>query len=467
VDLPKTSVEEPSFQSPGTLHSIEQSSTSFGSQRFLRVYCLLCAITYPTWSIALKFSGSEDFPLLAGRLIIGLLWIFLYLASEFSRHVSNSLGILAYVLSGIMLAHAGYVMICADNHEIHGMMFIVLAITATALCIRVWQSAFLFFESLLIILAFAWFTDVPTDIVSMLAVCITVLSVFSMVMLNSRLSSLSIAAKSQYNLSLLQHRIVMQDMETAKCLQEALLKEWIDAPNVNAGSFYRSASKVGGDWYGAFYDAESKNLYFWTGDVTGHGVAAALMTGVVYGALYGGEMRTGNMNVLSVEERLLSMNRVLNSLLFELGSKSQKVMTLFSGALHVETGELHYVNAGHNFPWIVDKNKVSSLVHAGEPLGMYAHATAQVARKNLQPGSKIFCFTDGLLENPGGHKHAVIPKRAMRGLLLAEGHSMQDVLRKVEHYFAKTDLADDVTILFIEWKGVAGGPAGGREQVVS
>ncbi len=426
--------------------------TSFGSHQYLRIYCLLCALSYPTWSVALKFSISEDFSLLMGRIVVGLLWLALYTATLLSQRVSKHFGFFAYFLSAGMLAHFGYTMVRSTHHDVHAMVLLVLATIATALCFRIWQSAFLFFETIVIVFVFAWQTSPPPEIVSMLLVGVTVLSVFSMVMLQARMNSFAMAAHSQYKLSLVEHRLVMHEMDAAKCIQESLFVDLKDVPGVTAHSFHRSASKVGGDWRGAFYDAESRTLFFWIGDVTGHGIGAALMTAVAYGALVGGEVRMQDMaSKLSLEDRLLATNKALNTLFFELSRKSQKVMTLFSGALNVDTGELKFLNSGHNFPWVVADGEVKALVANGNPLGLHDGREAEVKSTVLPAGAKLFCYTDGLFENQGGPRSMLLPKRVLRNALKAPTSQMDVLLKHIENFFSTTNIDDDITVFLFEW----------------
>jgi serine phosphatase RsbU (regulator of sigma subunit) len=50
-------------------------------------------------------------------------------------------------------------------------------------------------------------------------------------------------------------------------------------------AFYKSADRAGGDWYYAHSDPQLGRSVFFLADVTGHGVSAAVVTGVVCGAV--------------------------------------------------------------------------------------------------------------------------------------------------------------------------------------
>jgi serine phosphatase RsbU (regulator of sigma subunit) len=450
----KQDSEQPGKDGESPHQAENASKLSFGSQQYLRIYCLLCALSYPTWSVALKFSANEDFALIMGRIVVGLFWLVLYMVSVISERAQKYFGILAYFLSALMLAHFGYTMTRSGQHDIHAIVLVVLATISTSLCFRVWQSAFLFFESIVIVFVFVWVAGPSMELVTILLVAITVLSVFSMVMLQARMTSFALAAQSMYRVSLLEHRLVMQEMETAKCVQESLFVELSDIPGVTAHSFHRCASKVGGDWRGAYYDAQSRTLFFWIGDVTGHGIGAALMTAVAYGALVGGEVRMQDMaSRLSLEERLLATNKALNTLFFELSRKSQKVMTLFSGALNVETGELKFLNSGHNFPWLVVDGEVKALVTKGNPVGFRHNIESEVGSMILPVGAKLFCYTDGLFENQGGPRSVLLPKRVLRNALKSSTSQMGVLLKHIENFFSTTDIEDDVTVFLFEWNG--------------
>ena len=68
-------------------------------------------------------------------------------------------------------------------------------------------------------------------------------------------------------------------LEAAKFVQESLLTVPTKMDNWLYSDFYKASEKAGGDWYSILHDEAQKTLFAVIGDVAGHGIPAALITG--------------------------------------------------------------------------------------------------------------------------------------------------------------------------------------------
>ncbi len=135
-----------------------------------------------------------------------------------------------------------------------------------------------------------------------------------------------------------------REIEIAREVQERLFPQTVpELPGVSLAGFCRPALAVGGDYYD-FIELEDGRLGLAVGDVSGKGIAAALLMASVRASLRGMTLE-GSRNLA----RLMSN---VNQLVFE-ASASNRYATFFLSIFDPGTRELRYVNAGHNPPVIL------------------------------------------------------------------------------------------------------------------
>jgi len=128
--------------------------------------------------------------------------------------------------------------------------------------------------------------------------------------------------------------------------------------------------------------------------------------------------------------------------------------------LDVETGEFAYCNAGHEPPHAIaaDGSRVRQLEGGGPPLCTLENFPYQTVHTRMQPGESLVLVSDGVPEamNRAGELFG----RARLGRLLATmpaGLSPEERVRivngEVHRFAAGADMADDVTILVVRWRG--------------
>ena len=146
------------------------------------------------------------------------------------------------------------------------------------------------------------------------------------------------------------------------------------------------AKMVGGDLYDYF--VRDEKLYFCIGDVSGKGVPAALVMGVVH---------TLFRSVSTHESRPDRIMGTLNENVSQ-GNESNMFITFFIGVLDLPTGKLRYCNAGHDRPFVIGKETNVLPAKANLPLGVVENMVYVAQETDLVPGDMLFLFTDGLTE---------------------------------------------------------------------
>jgi serine phosphatase RsbU (regulator of sigma subunit) len=247
--------------------------------------------------------------------------------------------------------------------------------------------------------------------------------------------------------------VMQTNLKESQAVQEAFLPDVYRFPNMQAASFYRVAGEqAGGDLFDFKYDSVSERCYAFIGDVTGHGISSALVTGAASGAINGALELCRNLD-LSMEDTLHQLVRALNKAVLVAGYKANRLMTMALIGIDLRNGRGIYVNAGHNEVYIASQNRVKALLRGSAPLGLRDEASFSPIGFHLNPGDRIFLYTDGLIENRG--YQGDLPKiRRIKRLLVAE-NDVDSAVKSIQSYCSTVwrtiPPEDDATFLILKW----------------
>jgi serine phosphatase RsbU (regulator of sigma subunit) len=179
------------------------------------------------------------------------------------------------------------------------------------------------------------------------------------------------------------------DLEVARQIQFGLLPfEPITRPGAFVSASMRPANTVGGDYFDVI-ELDAERLAITVGDVAGKGMPAALLM-----ALLQGSLRT----LITASHRGAELIGTLNDHLC-VNIPSNRLVTLFYAEYEPATGELAYVNAGHNAPFILRADgTLERLAATGVALGVVPHAPFEARLTRLGVGERLFLYTDGVTE---------------------------------------------------------------------
>ena len=226
-----------------------------------------------------------------------------------------------------------------------------------------------------------------------------------------------------------------------------------------AGSFTLSAwlepaATVGGDTFD--YSLGRDVLHLSLTDAMGHGVASALTATLCVGSL-----RNTRRSGASLLDQAAAANAALTDHLDVVGVEG--FVTGLLGRLELRTGRLALVNAGHLAPYLARGGRVESVdVPPSFPLGLFAEATYGITQVTLQPGDRLVFVTDGMVERNAATLDLVAEISETR--LLHPREATRRLADKVLDASGPT-LADDATLLVLDWHGHHARDGGSRDTV--
>lgn len=238
-----------------------------------------------------------------------------------------------------------------------------------------------------------------------------------------------------------------KELDLARQLQASMLP--LQRPlfpgrsDIEVCGFMEPASKVGGDLFDAFF-VDSRTLFICIGDVSGHGIAAALFMVRVIGLL-----RTLAAGTMQPEEILETLNDRLC-----VGNDTDLFVTLFCGFLDVQTGSFVYSNGGHCAPMVCNDRGAAPLpLPRGILVGVASGRHYSSMERNLAVGETLFCYTDGVTEAQDAAGVQFPMERCLDRLCLGATSALPNLLdslhEQVVCHCGSKLLADDCTMLAV------------------
>ena len=242
------------------------------------------------------------------------------------------------------------------------------------------------------------------------------------------------------------------ELDVAAKIQSSMLPCVFPAfPNRNEFDIYATmdpAKEVGGDFYD-FFMVDADHLAFVVADVSGKGVPAALF--MVIG-------KTLIKDHTGLHDDLGEVFTEVNNILCASNSE-EMFITAFEGVLNLKTGELRYVNAGHEIPFLCRKGGMFEpyKVRAGFVLAGMQGIRYRAGSIQLEPGDKVFQYSDGIPEAINSEKAPYGMKRLESVLAKNSEKAPSELLplvkADVDAFVGDADQFDDITMLCIEFKG--------------
>lgn len=187
---------------------------------------------------------------------------------------------------------------------------------------------------------------------------------------------------------------VMQNLEeihVARVVQTTLFP----SPSLVLGEYEiwgssRSMSELGGDYFDYFI-LEKRWIVLVMGDVTGHGVPAALLMAMAKSAL----SILPVAEIVAVSDCLEKLNMMVFSTV-----KKQRLMTFFLGVIDTNEHRLRSANAGHVFPLMIQPGSKEGrwLENVTIPLGARKKQAFPAVEVVFSEGDVLVLYTDGLIE---------------------------------------------------------------------
>jgi sigma-B regulation protein RsbU (phosphoserine phosphatase) len=237
-----------------------------------------------------------------------------------------------------------------------------------------------------------------------------------------------------------------EELKWAGEMQKAILKPVLPrSDGIEFRASYRPVPELycGGDYYDVVFLSADRYLLL-IGDVAGHGVRAALVTGILKAVIYPEYLRACVGKEFSPGAFLSWLNERMN---FELRSASGLIVTFFAGLVDLKAGTLRYSNAGHTHPIVMRLGKAIELPISGSGLGFASSVAYAEQAVAIKSGDAITLYTDGLTE-PGCSEGCAPVKAAP--LFERVEYSAEYHRRLMESALAEAgrkDFDDDVTLV--------------------
>ncbi len=222
-------------------------------------------------------------------------------------------------------------------------------------------------------------------------------------------------------------------------------------PGWQIESIFQAAHEVAGDFYDVFWMGENQ-LAFILGDVTDKGVGAALYMALFRTMLRAGVMLNDRQGIEPME-RVRQAVQLVNHYICTIHD-SKMYATLFFGVLNTASGELNYVNAGHDPPYLMEQGLIiDQLNPTGPAAGIMDNAQFSLDRRSLGQGACLVLYSDGVPDalNAEGEMLTQERWRALLEGIEARGAAGVAVLRKqIFDYIGEADQYDDISLLKLQ-----------------
>ena len=240
---------------------------------------------------------------------------------------------------------------------------------------------------------------------------------------------------------------IRNDLDMAHSVQAALVPTDLpDDPRAGVAAFMTPALDVGGDFYDAFITDDGR-LAFAIADVSGKGVASALMMAVGRSLLRGAanEHPDPSDAIASTNDQLCGMN------------PKELFITVFFGMIDLQLGTLTYVNAGHDPPYIMRPDEEPEMLpHTGGlAIGVLPDISYAESTIPLEAGTSLFLYTDGVTEAEDANGNQFGRERLEVRLADVNGTGPKDlmdiVLKDVGEFCGDAKQFDDLTCMALQF----------------
>ncbi len=240
------------------------------------------------------------------------------------------------------------------------------------------------------------------------------------------------------------------ELLAARLVQSAFLPRNVAPKRLSVVPFYRPSAECGGDWWW-FKSTTDTDHFFVLADVTGHGVAAALVTSSTFAAVESLFDNWATQGAVPIPEKILSQVDLILSKTHDRLS----TLTMVAGHIDLESRLVHFAFGGHPGGFIVSTSgDVKRIGGVGDMIGMGTPVEFATVTAPVRSGDCIFLYTDGLTDNKNSDGNAWHRKVLFDFLKANAGLGAENLVKSLvktyEAHLGDASADDDVTILAIE-----------------
>lgn len=253
-----------------------------------------------------------------------------------------------------------------------------------------------------------------------------------------------------------------RDLIEARKLQQTLVRERNRLFSGGSASILlRPSGHVGGDLAG-FFDISARRVAIYSVDVSGHGVASAMMTARLAGLLSGSAPDhnialtggvDGNRGAWPPEMVAWRLNRMMLD-----DIQVEQYFTMAYAEIDLLTGRVMLVQAGHPHPMLIrHSGTIEALGQGGMPIGLLPNVVFERVDAVLEPGDRLFLMSDGVTECPSPSGEEFGTEGLVRFLNghtgLAAPELLEALVWELNSHAGGGDFPDDVSGVLFHYTG--------------
>lgn len=264
-------------------------------------------------------------------------------------------------------------------------------------------------------------------------------------------SMCNLAAMAIDNARLFEESLAKQRLEEelslAHAIQEKLLpREQPQFSGCTVGTFHIPTKQVGGDYFDVIKLSENL-ICVAIADVSGKGFPAALLMA---------NLQSAFRALMATELKLDQIMERLNNIVYQ-NTDFDRFITLFAAVYDSRESSLTYVNAGHNYPFLMKADgRVLRLEKGGLMLGVMPNVNYETGFESIASGDFMYMFTDGVNEALNEEGEQFTEERIGELLRLNAGLGADEILetvrKEVVSFVGEAPQSDDITQLCIRFQ---------------
>lgn len=255
---------------------------------------------------------------------------------------------------------------------------------------------------------------------------------------------------------------VDRDLVEARKMQQSLVRErFRDFGTASVSLLLKPSGHVGGDLVGYFRAGPGK-VAVYSIDVSGHGIASALLTARLAGYLSEGAPEHNIALVRDIDEGFVArppqeVATLLNILMLE-EMQSDLYFTIVLAYIDLATGQVDITQCGHPNPAVVDeKGLVDFRGSTGMPIGLLEFAEYDQWQIRLSPGERLLLYSDGFTECVG-HDQAMLEEEGFARMIsknadMPSSDMLEALVWDLDEYCGTPEFTDDLSCAMIEYRG--------------
>jgi serine phosphatase RsbU (regulator of sigma subunit) len=237
---------------------------------------------------------------------------------------------------------------------------------------------------------------------------------------------------------------VAEELRLASRVQRSLLPAAVEHPRLDVAREFIPFREIGGDYYD-FLPLGPHRMAFAIGDVMGKGIAAALLAASLKAAVRA--QLQGGVVGAPPEEVVARINRLFGDV-----APRGLFASLFFAVFDLETLEVEYVNAGHDYPFVVRAGgEVADLREGGTLLGLVDGSAYERGRVQLARDDLVVFYSDGVTDRGDVHGDVYGAERLKEAARRSRGDAariiLYSMLGDVQGWSGGTSAQDDATLV--------------------